>query len=371
MTRTVKKSRKQRTLLRPEAGKAHPGGERKLSELRTRPEDSLLTAMRVIDRGRIKLSFVTDARGLVLGTLSDGDVRRAILRGVPLDAEGGVGRAMNPNFKSIGAGVGRTEVLDLMRAFRVSQLPVLDAGGKMTGVHLLEELLGAVERPNGAVIMAGGRGTRLRPLTEHVPKPMLLVAGRPILERIVLHLVGYGIRDIFLSVNYLGEMIEHHFGDGSAFGCRIRYLREKKPLGTGGPVSLLPRLEHPILVMNGDLVTQARIDEVLDFHARGRFVATLCVRPHQNEIPFGVADVEGDRLVRLREKPTQEMLANAGIYVLSPGAARMVPKNEEYPITRLFETCLAKKLAVGAHVLQEDWVDVGRHDEFRRARGEA
>jgi len=187
----------------------------------------------------------------------------------------------------------------------------------------------------------------------------------------VLHLVGFGIREIFLSVNYLGDVIEKHFGDGSAFGCRIDYLREKKPLGTGGPVSLLPPdIETPVLVMNGDLVTQARVDEVLDFHERGDFTATLCLRPFQWEVPFGVADVEGDRLVRLREKPSQELLANAGIYVLSPKAIRMVPKDEEFPITKLFETCLEKRLPVGAYQLLSDWIDVGRPEEFRRARGE-
>lgn len=345
--------------------------EASLTALTVRPGDSLLTAMRVIGAGRIKLAFVKDERSKIVGTLSDGDVRRALLAGARVDQAGVVARAMNREFKSVGAKVGRTEVLDLMRAFRVNQLPILDAGGRLTGVHLLEELIGAVTRPNRALIMAGGRGTRLHPLTEHVPKPMLTVAGRPILERLVLHLVGYGIREIFLSVNYLGHVIEEHFGDGKAFGCRIRYLRERKPLGTGGPVSLLPSgTAHPVLVMNGDLVTQARIDEILSFHERGGFAATVCVRPYHMEVPFGVADVDGDRLVGLREKPSQELLTNAGIYVLSKEAVRMVPKGREYPITELFETCLSKKIPVGAHVLSADWIDVGRHDELGRARGD-
>jgi dTDP-glucose pyrophosphorylase len=344
---------------------------RKLSDLLVTEKDSLLAAMRSIDRGRIKVAFVRDGRGRIIGTLSDGDIRRAILRGARLEEAGGVAGAMHRDFKFVRPDVGRTDVLDLMRAFHVNQLPVLDASGRLAGVHLLEELIGALERPNRAVIMAGGRGERLYPLTENVPKPMLPVAGRPILERLVLHLVGYGIRDIVLSVNYLGDKIENHFGDGSRFGCRISYLHEREPLGTGGPLSLLPQnTADPVLVLNGDLVTQARIDEIFDFHARGPFVATLCVRPFQMEVPFGVAEVDGDRLVRLREKPSQEMLTNAGIYVLSPEAIRMVPKRE-YPITELFETCLGKGLPVGAHVLRDAWMDVGRHDEFRRARGEA
>jgi dTDP-glucose pyrophosphorylase/CBS domain-containing protein len=344
---------------------------RRLEDLLVTPEQSLLDAMRVIDRNLTKVTFVKDVAGRIIGTLADGDVRRAILRGTRVDSPGTVARAMHKKFKSVAPGVSRAEVLDLMRAWRITQLPVIDAKGKLTGLHLLEELLGTFERPNRALIMAGGRGVRLLPLTETVPKPMLPVAGRPILERLVLHLVGYGIRDIFVAVNYLGDVIEHHFGDGSAHGCRMRYLRETKPLGTGGPVSLLPRdSKHPVIVMNGDLVTQARIDEILDFHDHGGYLATMCVRPYQVEIPFGVAEVRGHRLVGLQEKPTHQMLTNSGIYVLSPAAIHMVPRNVEFAMPQLFEMCLAKKRPIGAHVLRGEWIDVGRHDEFRRARGE-
>jgi dTDP-glucose pyrophosphorylase len=343
-------------------------------ELRTMllsPNASLREALAVIDRGGFELAFVADPGGRILGTLSDGDARRAILRGVPLDRPGAVGKAMRRSFAWVGPHTQRAEVLDTMRARAISQIPVLDARGRMIALHLLHDLIGAAERPNRAVIMAGGRGTRLRPYTENVPKPMLTVAGRPILERLVLHLVGYGIRDIFLSINYLGHVIEAHFGDGSNFGCRIHYLREKKPLGTGGALSLLPRGgEHEVLVMNGDLVTQAEIDKLFEFHAQGGFALTACMRPYVFEIPFGVAEVRGDRLVGLREKPSEQLLVNAGIYVLSPKTLRMIPRNREYPITRLIEACLEKRMKVGAHVLEGDWMDVGRHDELRKARGQ-
>lgn len=334
------------------------------------PEATLLHAMEVIERGGIELAFVVDAKNRVIGTLSDGDVRRAILKGTPLQQPSGVGKVMRRGFISVGQEVGRAEVLDTMRVRNISQIPVLDGRGVLVGLHLLHELIGAKERPNRVVIMAGGKGVRLRPLTEHVPKPMLTVAGRPILERIVLHLVGYGIREIFLSINYLGHVIERHFKDGEALGCRIRYIRERAPLGTGGSLSLLPDVaDDPVLVMNGDLVTQADIGAILDFHEAGGFVATSCLRPYQVEVPFGVAEVRGNRLLAFREKPTEQMLINAGIYVLSPKALRMIPKRREYPITALFETCLAKKLPVGAHVLEGDWMDVGRHEELRKARG--
>jgi NDP-sugar pyrophosphorylase family protein len=279
---------------------------------------------------------------------------------------------MRKRFTSVGIEANRAEVLDVMRVRGISQIPVLDAKRRMVGLHLLHDLIGATERNNCAVIMAGGQGMRLRPYTELVPKPMLNVAGRPILERLVLQLVGYGIREIFLAINYLGHVIEEHFQDGSAFGCRIRYLREKQPLGTGGPLSLLPKAasKEPVLVMNGDLVVQADIDRIFRFHAEGEYVVTACLRPYVVEVPFGVADVEGDRVAGLREKPSQQMLINAGIYVLSPRALRMIPKRREYPITSLVDTCLEKGLPVGAHVLDGDWMDIGRHEELRRARGQ-
>lgn len=342
---------------------------RDLGALLLPPEATLLEALRVIDRGGIELAFVADAARRVVGTLSDGDARRAILRGARLDEPGVAGASMRTAFTSVGPDAQRAEVLDMMRVRNISQVPVLDADGRMIGLHLLHELIGAVERPNAAVIMAGGQGIRLRPLTETVPKPMLPVAGRPILERLVLHLVGYGVREIFVAVNYLGTVIEQHFGDGRHFGCRISYLREEQPLGTGGALSLLPELAAPVLVMNGDLVTQANLDAVLAFHETGGFAATSCLRPYQVEVPFGVAEVAGDRLVGLREKPTQTMMINAGIYVLSPEVVRLVPKDTAYPITDLLLACIARDLPVGAHVLDGDWLDVGRHQELKRAQG--
>jgi dTDP-glucose pyrophosphorylase/CBS domain-containing protein len=358
-------SRKQRVPAPPRSDR------RALRGLLIAPRASLRQALQIIDRGQCELAFVADRHGRIVGTLSDGDVRRAILRGVPLDTVGAVGEAMCKNFVHVGPELHRAEVLDMMRARTISQIPVLDAGDRIIGLHMLQDLIGAAERPNRAVIMCGGQGMRLRPFTETVPKPMLTVAGRPILERLVLHLLGHGVKEIYLAINYLGHVIEDHFGDGSAFGCRIHYLRERKPLGTGGALSLLPKGDkHPVLVVNGDLVTQARIDRVFEFHERGGFTATVCLRPHTVEIPFGVAQVQDERLVALREKPVDQILINSGMYVLSQRALRLIPRDREYPITQLLETCLAKKLPVGAHVLEGDWLDVGRHDELRLARGQ-
>jgi NDP-sugar pyrophosphorylase family protein len=276
---------------------------------------------------------------------------------------------MRRDFTAVTPEDGRAEVLDLMRARQIERIPVLGPEGRLVGLHTMRQMISRAERPNRAVILAGGKGTRLHPITEQLPKPMVTVAGRPILERLILHLVSCGITRFSVSINYLGHLIEQHFGDGSRLGAEIDYLRETVPLGTGGPLALLPPPALPVLVLNGDLLTQADVGELLDFHERGGYAATLGVRPYTIEVPFGVAEVDGGRLLSLREKPVERSLINAGMYVLSPEAVALVPSGKEYPITALFEALLADGKPVGAHVLEAEWLDVGRHDELRRARG--
>lgn len=330
---------------------------------------TILDALRVIDEGGEAIAFVCDDQNRVIGTLTDGDVRRALLAGSTL-GDRGLQAIMHKDFVHVTPATGRAEVLDIMRARNINQLPVLDEHGRLCGLHTIAQMISTVDLPNSAVVLAGGRGTRLHPLTESIPKPMITVAGRPILERLVLHLMSYGIRDIHISVNYLAHVIESHFGDGSRFGCRIHYLRETEPLGTGGPLALLdPQPTLPIVVVNGDLVTQCDIGRMLEFHNRGRYVATFGMKPYDVEIPFGVADVEGDRLVGLREKPTDRLLINAGVYVISPELLSWIPRDRNFPITDLFERCLREQRPVGAHLVEDEWLDVGRQAELRKARG--
>jgi dTDP-glucose pyrophosphorylase len=333
------------------------------------PSATLLEALRAIDRSGKEIAFVCDGDRRLLGTLTDGDVRRAILAGGSL-TETTVERAMHREFTAVPTRAGRAEVLDMMRARGIGQVPILDDASRLVGLHTLHELIGAVERPNWAVIMAGGRGMRLRPLTESLPKPMIKVAGRPILERIIDHLVGYGIRRVFVSINYLGHIVEEYFGDGSRYGCTIEYLRESMPLGTGGSLSLLPSPpEHPVVVLNGDLVTQVDLGRMLAFHNESGYAATLGVRAYSVEIPYGVAEVCGSTLVALNEKPAMQMLVNAGTYVLSPEMLSLVPQDQEFPITELFRVALSSGMPVGAFVVEEEWHDVGRPEHLAHARG--
>lgn len=330
---------------------------------------SLRTGMKALDRGAVEIALMVGPGGTLLGTLTDGDIRRAILGGASLEAA--ASKFMNRRFIAVSPSASRAEVLDLMRARSLQQIPILDEARRLVGLHLLREIIGASLRPNWAVVMAGGRGERLRPITDSLPKPMIKVAGRPILERIVLHLVGFGIRRIFLSVNYMGEVIEGHFKDGAALGCRIEYVKEEKPLGTGGALSLLPEKPvHPVIMLNGDLLTQFNVGNILAFHADGGYKATVGVHEYIHTVPYGVVEQEGDRITGIREKPTQTWFVNAGIYVFEPDLLERVPKDTYFPLPALVEECLDRGEAVGAFPIEEDWIDVGHPKKLRQARGE-
>ena len=329
---------------------------------------SLLEALKVIDRDAEGLAVVLDENKKVYGTLTDGDIRRALLSGDALQSP--LKKYACTDFSFVAPEEGRAFVLDLMRARRLRQIPILDASRKLVGIHFLSHILGHMERPNMAVIMAGGKGTRLYPLTKDIPKPMVTVAGRPILERLILHLVGHGIRRIFLSVNYLSDVIKDHFGNGEKFGCQIEYLHEDEPLGTAGSLSLLPESpEESMLVMNGDLIMSADLGAMLDYHERGGYHATIGVKTYSHQVPYGCVEVADDRITTIEEKPEIVRQVNAGIYVLSPQAVKGIPK-EFYPITELFSAALAEEYKIGAFDLDCDWVDVGQHDQLKQARGE-
>lgn len=324
-------------------------------------------AMQCINENWREIALVKNSDERIIGVITDGDIRRGLLRGLALESPATA--VMNTDFVAVSQEMDRAAVLDMMKARVIRQVPVLDRAGRLVAIHFLNDLLGISVRPNAAVIMAGGKGTRLHPLTENCPKPMIQVAGRPILERVVLHLVGCGIRKIYLSINYLGEQIEDYFGDGEKFGCSIEYLREDRPLGTGGALSLLPPQKYPLIVMNGDQITQADIGKMLRFHKEERVAATLGVRHYQVEIPFGVVMRDGNRLAGLQEKPVTHYLINTGIYVLNPDVLSAVPRDEEFPITALFDTLGARNSPVGVHYIDEEWIDVGRHGDLRKANG--
>jgi dTDP-glucose pyrophosphorylase len=328
---------------------------------------TLRDGLAALDRGAAGIALAVNADGRLVGVATDGDLRRALLRGAGLDDP--LAAAVTRDFVALGRSHPRAEALDLMRARRIDAVPVVDDDGRPVGLHLLHAFIEPVARPNWAVIMAGGRGTRLRPLTDEVPKPMLRVAGRPILERIVLHLVGSGIERIFISVHYLASVIEEHFGDGHGFGAQIEYLREAEPLGTAGALGLLPAPPaDPLLLLNGDLVTSVDIGALLAFHEAGGHAATVGTRRYVHAIPFGCVALEGDRVVAIEEKPAVVRQVSTGIYALEPRAVALVPRDRPSTMPELIERLLAAGERVGGFEVEDDWVDVGQREQLVRVR---
>jgi dTDP-glucose pyrophosphorylase len=328
---------------------------------------TLFDAIQALNGPAEGMAIITNDEGKVVGVMTDGDIRRALIKEARLDAP--IDPYFRHDFLHVSAAESREQVLDLMQAKKIKHLPILDASGKLIGIHMLHDLVGGAKLPNQAVIMAGGKGVRLRPITEHLPKPMIPVAGRPILERLVLHLVGCGITRIHLSVNYLAEIIVKHFGDGSRFGCEISYLHETTELGTGGALSLLPEIPaEPVVVLNGDLVTQLDFASMLGCHAASGSAATIGYRPYTHQVPFGCLDLREGAVLGIQEKPVLERSVNAGVYVLSPEALKLVPSSF-FPITDLFQLLLDRGDKVGAYEITTDWTDVGQHSELSKARG--
>jgi dTDP-glucose pyrophosphorylase len=359
------------------ARRSRPSRAKALPHLTLLPGRSIREAMSVIDGGGVAIALAVDDDHRLLGTVSDGDLRRALLAGATLEDR--VDPYVSRQPTTVREGTGRAEVLDLMRACELNQVPVIDDSGYLVGLHVVQELLGGEKKPNAAVVLAGGRGTRLGSLTAATPKPMLLVAGRPILERIILHLVGSGIQTIYLAVNHLADVIEQFFQDGSTYGVTIRYLRESsaEPRGTGGPLRELIEHghapAHPVVVLNGDLVTSFSVRDILEAHSRAGAAMTVALRDYVHDVPFGVVqqDPQDERLISgLSEKPRWSGLVNAGIYVVEPRILEWIPSAVEYPMTDLLGTCLRRGEPVAGWHLLGEWHDIGRPLEFYRARGD-
>ena len=299
------------------------------------PNHSIVEALSVIEGGSAQIALVLNSSGVLVGTLSDGDIRRSLLSGIGLNET--VEKAMNTNFVYATEQNDEAHIRSLMKQYVLRQIPVLSPSGHVLDLKLLEENDKNIELPNTVVIMAGGKGTRLRPYTENCPKPMILINGKPILETLIAQCAQAGFTNIVLSVNYLKEQIIQYFGDGSKFGVNISYLQEDKPLGTAGSLSLLPNLNHPLLVMNGDVLTKLNFKDLLDFHNQHNSSATLCVREHKIDIPFGVVEYHETSLTGFKEKPSLVFKVNAGIYVVSPDMLSYLPADQYVDIPTFFE----------------------------------
>jgi dTDP-glucose pyrophosphorylase len=336
------------------------------TKLLIRAAATIRQAIEVIDAGCMQIAFVVDSDGRLLGAVSDGDVRRAILRGIELGAP--ATQIMNANPLVARPGDDRDAILAVMQEKQIHRVPVVDSKGRMIGLDSFDELVRPPRRDNAVVLMAGGRGTRLRPLTAERPKPMLHVGSKPILETILSGFIEHGFHRFFISVNYMAEMIKDHFGDGSRWNVEIRYLEEAEAMGTAGCLRLLPDVPtSPIVVMNGDVLTRINLNLLLDFHERCHAAATLCVREYDFQVPYGVVKLDNDRLVGIEEKPVQRFFVSAGIYVLEPAALKLVPSTAPYDMPSLFQSLMDRNMATVVFPIREYWLDVGRHGDLEKA----
>lgn len=333
-------------------------------------EAPLSRAMRAMTECEVGLVLVVDASRRLKGVVADIDIRRALLAGAGLDAP--VSKAMNRRPVVARADWPRERISELFRRTGRSNIPLVDGRGRLVELANIHDYAVLPRRfPNRVVVAAGGEGRRLLPLTARTPKPMLKIAGKPILEHILEQLAAAGFVHVYFTVNYLAGKIRSHFGDGSRWGVQLRYLSETRPLGNAGALTLLPEApEDPVLFLNGDVLTKANYSALLDFHKAEKAAATLCVKRHEVQIPYGVVRLDGRRLGGLVEKPTERFLVNAGIYVLEPSALALLPKGRRCDMTELLERLKRRRAPVACFPVEEYWLDVGDPRQFARAADE-
>lgn len=332
------------------------------------PDASIKEALKVLDTQAMQIVLVVNDQGRLLGTLTDGDIRRGLLRGETLDSS--ICKVVNKQPK-----VGYDSETQMvwhqhMTRHSLRHLPVLNAKNQVIGLFY-EKAQITPRRENPVVLMLGGLGMRLRPLTETVPKPMLPVGNQPILETIVKHIAEQGFTEFYFCINYLGDKIRQYFGDGKKWGIQITYIEESKPMGTAGALSLLPKRPGlPFIVMNGDLLTKVDFRALLDFHAEHDNCVTTCVREYSHQVPYGVIEMEGAYIRELVEKPVYRYFVNAGIYCLSPQVLDKVPPDSVYDMPTLVDILIDENQRTGGFPLTEYWMDIGHIPDYEQAQAD-
>lgn len=326
-------------------------------------------SLRIIDNGAMQIALVVDENDKLLGTLTDGDIRRGLLKGLDLDSSIESIIFTTPTIAKISDT--KEEILKIALAKKLHQIPIVDDSGKILGIQELEELIKPKYKTNKVVLMVGGLGTRLRPLTENTPKPMLKVGNKPILQTIVEKFVEYGYINITMCVNYKSHIIQDYFGDGSAFGANIEYVFENQRMGTAGALSLLHvKPTEPFFVMNGDLLTNVNFEHLHDYHISNNAMGTMCVREYDFQVPYGVVNIENSKILSIEEKPVHKFFVSAGIYMLSPDVLKYIPANKFYDMPTLFEKIINENKNAISFPLREYWLDIGRIEEYKKANDE-
>lgn len=332
------------------------------------PDVKIRDALKVIDKQAMHAALVVLECNKLIGLVTDGDIRRGLINGIGLDAP--VTEIMNTSPTSATFSMSNEALKEMMQKMKILLLPILDDNGRLVNVKTLHETLEIEKRDNPVFLMAGGFGTRLRPLTDNCPKPMLKVGGKPMLETLINHFKSHGFYKFYISTHYLPEVIMNYFGDGSQHDIEITYVHEDSPLGTGGALSLLPKTlpKQPLIMINGDILTNVDFRKVLDFHNANQADATMCVRDYEIKVPFGVIEGKGNEISNILEKPTYRYFVNAGIYVISNKVIESLSSNEYLDMPTLFENLKANEEKILKFPIHEYWLDVGRHDDFNRAQ---
>ena len=334
-------------------------------KLVVRPNNTIRDALECIEKGQLQISFVCDDQGAFLGTLSDGDIRRAMLKGMDVGEK--LENVFNKNSPTVHPNSSRDQILNQMRQLSVRRLPVVNSEGKLVGVEIYEDRdIDGLE--NKVVILAGGEGSRLGEITRHTPKPLVAVGEKPILETIIGQFSFYGFKNFFLSVNYKSEMIIDYFKDGQSLGVDIQYLKEKEKLGTAGSLSLIDeKITEPVIVMNADLLTNLNFSELLNFHKKNGGAATMCVRRYETQVPYGVVSLNDLTIESITEKPVFKFFVSAGIYVLEPRVFGYLEREKYLDMPELFKILKEKKEKCVAFPIGEYWRDIGKPEDLHMA----
>ena len=337
-----------------------------IEDITVKESISILEVMKIIDESSKQIAIVIDENNKLLGTISDGDIRRALLKNIPLTESVKEIYFKTPTVASINDS--REEIINICKVKKIHQIPIVDSKGNLVGLEILDELISKEKKLNKVVLMVGGLGTRLQPLTENIPKPMLEVGNKPILQTIVEKFAEYGYLDIVMCINYKSHVIKDYFGDGAEFGVNIEYVSEKDRMGTAGALSLLKdKPQEPFFVMNGDLLTNANFEHLHNFHISNNSIGTMCVRDYDFQVPFGVVSIKDTKILSIDEKPMHKFFVNAGIYMFDPEILDYIPKNEFYDMPTLFKKLIDKNKKVISFPLREYWLDVGRIEEYEKA----
>lgn len=327
-------------------------------------------ALEVINSEAMRVAVVVTKENKLLGLVTDGDIRRGLLKNLALTDR--VTKIMSSNPIAAGQGASKEQLVELMEQKQILSVPLLNREGKVVGLETIHSALSKKTYKNPVFIMAGGFGTRLKPLTNSCPKPMLKIGGVPILETLITSFAKAGFVNFYISTHYMPEQIHEYFLDGSEFGVKINYVHEDAPLGTGGALGLLPEdlPDLPLIMINGDVLTKVNFQKLIDFHIQNEADATMCVREYDYQIPYGVIEGEGNRVVSMAEKPIHRFFVNAGIYVISPKVIKSVAKNQRIDMPTLLEERMSEGEEVLMFPIHEYWLDIGRMSDFKKAQND-